>query len=104
MRPAQLRPGMNICMTTTDPFLPIIAWTCNEPNCFWSSQLVPNTQPGQYFLFIYLYLAVWLCLEKCPENSVLVVVLQIEAKDLTVINDILSLLSMTAIVTFSKKL
>ena len=88
MRPAQLRPGMNIYLTTTDIFLAIIAWTCNEPNCSWSSQLVPNTPPGQYFLFIYLYLAVWLCLKKCPKNSVLVVVLQIGAKDLTVINDI----------------
>ena len=69
MAPVQLRPGINVWLTTTDPFLPTIAWTCNEPNCSWSSQLVPNTPPGQYFLFIYLYLA------------------EIGAKDLTV-NDI----------------
>ena len=36
------------------------------------------------FLFICLYLAVWLCLKKCSENSVLLVLLQIGATDLTV--------------------
>ena len=32
---------------------------------------------GQYFLFICMSLAVWLCLKKCSENRVLVVLLQI---------------------------
>ena len=30
MPPVQLRPGINISLTTTDPFLLIIAWTCNR--------------------------------------------------------------------------
>ena len=79
----QLRPGINICLTTTDPCLPI-AWKCNNAYCFWSSQHVPSNTIGQYFLFIFLSLAVWLCLKKCFENRVLVVLLQIGAKDLTV--------------------
>ena len=27
--PVQLRPGISICLTTTDPCVPIIAWKCN---------------------------------------------------------------------------
>ena len=88
MPPVQLRPGISICLTTTDPFLPIIAWTCNDDNCSWSSQLVPSILPGQSFLFICLSLAVRLCLKKCSENRVLVVLLQIGAKDLTVYNKV----------------
>ena len=82
--PVQLRPGINICLTTTDPCLAIIARKCNDAYCFWSSQLVPSNPMGQYFLFICLSFAVWLCLKKCSENRVLVVLLQIEAKDLRV--------------------
>ena len=82
--PVQLRPGIHICLTTTDPCLPIIAWKCNDAYCSWSSQLVPSNPIGQSFLFICLSLAVWLCLKKCSENRVLVVLLQIGAKDLTV--------------------
>ena len=77
MPPMQLRPGIHICLTSTDPFLPIIAWTCNDDNCSWSSQLVPSIPPGQSFLFICLFLAVWLCLKKCSENRVLVLVQKI---------------------------
>ena len=84
MPPVQLRRGINICLTTTDPCLPIIAWKCNDAYCSWSSQLVPSNPIGQYFLFICLSLAVWLCLKKCSENRVLVVLLQIGAKDLRV--------------------
>ena len=82
--PGQLRPGINICLTTTDPCLPIIAWKCNDAYSSWSSQLVPRNLIGQSFLFICLSLAVWLCLKKCSENRVLVVLLQIGATDLTV--------------------
>ena len=84
MPAVQLRPGINICLTPTDPFIPIIAWTCNDAYCSWSSQLVPSILPGQSVLFIGLSLAVWLCIKKCSENRVLVVLLQIGAKDLTV--------------------
>ena len=79
----QLRPGINICLTITDPFLPTIAWTCNDAYCSWSSQLVPsNLIIWQYFFPFVPY-----CMalpKKCPENRGLVVLLQIWAKDLTV--------------------
>ena len=39
--PVQLRPGINICLNTTDPCLPIIARKCNDAYCSWSRQLVP---------------------------------------------------------------
>ena len=84
MPPVQLTPGKNIYLTTTDPCLPIIAWKCNVAYFSWSSQLVPSNPIGQYFLFIRLSLAVWLCLKQCYENRVLVVLLKIGAKDLTV--------------------
>ena len=84
MPTVQLRPGIHICLTTTDPCLPIIAWQCNDAYVSWSSQLVPSNMTGQSFLFVCLFLAVRLCLTKCSENRVLVVLLQIEAKDLTV--------------------
>ena len=83
MPPVQLRPGINIYLTTTDQCLPIIAWKCNDPYCSWSSQLVPSTSTWQYF-FPCLYLCGSACLKKCSENRELVVVLQIGAKDLTV--------------------
>ena len=57
----QLRPGINICLTTTDPYLPFIAWKCNDA-----------------------YVS-WICLQRCSENRVLMVLLRIGAKDLTVI-------------------
>ena len=80
--PVQLIPGINVCLTTTDPCLPIIAWKCNDAYCSWSSQ---RSNPiGQSFLFICMFHAVWLCLKKCSENRVLVVLLQIGAKDFTV--------------------
>ena len=60
--PVKLRPGIDICLTTTDPCLPIISWKCNEAYCSWSSQLVPSNLIRQSFLFICLSLAVWLCL------------------------------------------
>ena len=41
MSPVHLRAGINICLTTTDPFLHIIAWIFNDDNGSWSSQLVP---------------------------------------------------------------
>ena len=82
--PVQLRPGIHISLTTTDPCVPIISWKCNDAYCFWSSQLVPSNPTGKSFLFICLSLAVWLCLKKCCENWVLMVLLQIGAKDLTV--------------------
>ena len=82
--PVQLRPGTNICLTTAEPFLTKIAWSCNDAYCSWSSQLVPSFLPGQSFLFICLSLAVWFCLKTCSENRVLVVLLQIGATDLTV--------------------
>ena len=57
-------------------FLPIIAWICIFDNCSWSSHLVPSDAPGQSFLFICLSHTMWLCLKKCSENRVLVVLLQ----------------------------
>ena len=84
-RTAPATPGLlNICLTTTDPCLPIIAQKCNDAYYSWSSQFVPSNPIGQHFLFICLSLAVWLCLKKCSENKVLAVLLQIGAKDLTV--------------------
>ena len=82
--PVQLRSGINICLTTTDPCLPIIAWKCNDVYYSWSSQLVPSNPIGQYFLYICPSLAVWLCLKKCSRNRVLVVLSQIGATNLTV--------------------
>ena len=73
-----------ICLTTTEQYLPINAWKSNDAYFSWSSQRVPSNPIGQYFLFIFLSLAVWLCLKKFSENRVLVVLLQIGAKDLTV--------------------
>ena len=48
----QLGPGSNICLTTADPCLPIIAWKCNDAYFSWSSQLAPSNLIGQY-IFIY---------------------------------------------------
>ena len=74
--PVQLRPGINICLTTTDPFLPSMAWTCNDTNCSWSSQLVPLVPlvplvlvPGPSFHFICLVLAVSLCLKSALKTG-----------------------------------
>ena len=66
------------------PCLPVVAWKCNDAYCSWKSQLLPNNPIGHFFLFICLSLAVWLCLKKCSENRMLVVLLQIGAKNLTV--------------------
>ena len=85
MPPVRLGLGIKAFLTITGPFLPIIAWAYNDAYCSWSSELVPSNPPGQYFLFIFLSLAVWLCLKKCSENRVLVGLLQIGAKDLTVV-------------------
>ena len=82
--PVPLRTGINICLTTADPCLPIIAWKCNNAYVSWSSQLLPSNLTGQSFLFICLFLSVWLCLKMCFENRGLVMLLQIGAKDLTV--------------------
>ena len=67
--PVQLRSGINICLTTTDPCLPIIAWKCNDAYCSWSSQLLPSSPIGQSFLFIFLCLAVWLCQKSALETG-----------------------------------
>ena len=83
MPPVQLRPGINIYLTTTDICLPIIAWKRNDASR--SIQLVPSTPTGHSILFICLSLPVWLCLRKCSEYRVLVVLLQIRAKYLTVL-------------------
>ena len=56
----------------------------------WSSQLVPSILIRKYFLFSCLSLVMWLCRKKCSENSVLGVLLQIGAKDLTVLSPSLS--------------
>ena len=82
MPPVQLRPVINIYLTTTDICSPIIAWKRNDAS--WSIQLIASTLTGQYILFICLFLPVWLCLKKCSENRLLVVLLQIRAKYLTV--------------------
>ena len=82
--PVQLRSGINICLTTSDPCLPIIVCKCNDSYCSWSIKLVPSNLIGKYFLFIRLFLALWLSLKMCSENRLLVVLLQIGAKDLTV--------------------
>ena len=80
----QLRAWINICLTTTDHFLPIIAWTYNDDNFSLSSQLVPSNPPEKSFIFVCLPLAVWLCLKKVLWKWVLVMLLQIGAKDLKV--------------------
>ena len=83
MPPVQLRPGINIYLTTTDPCLPIIVWKCNDAYCSCSSQLVPSTPTGKYFLFFSVPSCVALP-KKCSENRVLVVLLHIGGKDPTV--------------------
>ena len=62
--PVHLRPGIHICMATTDPCLPIIAWKSNDAYCSWSSQLVPSNPIRQYFFFIRKTLTVLFCLKK----------------------------------------
>ena len=42
---------------------------------------MPSNPPGQSLIFICLSLAVWLCLKKCSEKRVMVVLLQVGAKD-----------------------
>ena len=84
MPPVKLRPGINICLTITDLCLPIIAWQCNDAFVSWRSQLVPSNLTRQSFLFICISLPMWICLKKCSENRVLVVLLQIGTTDLTV--------------------
>ena len=49
----------------------------NDAYCSGNSKLVTITLTGQSFLFIFLSLPVWLCLKKCSEIRVLVVLLQI---------------------------
>ena len=71
---------------TGNKYLPDHHWTISNYHCMiMISQLLPIFPPGQSFLFIFLSLAVWLCLKKCSDNRVLVVLLQIGASDLTVI-------------------
>ena len=88
MSPMNLRPGINIWLTTTDPCLPIIAWKCNDVCYSRSSQLVSRNPTEQYFLFSCLCLAVWVCLKQSSESRMLVVLLQIGAKDLTVVGQL----------------
>ena len=76
----------NISLNTTDPCILIIAWKCNNTYCAWSCQFVHSNPIGQYFLFICLSFAVWLCHKHCSENRVLVVLLKIWVKDFTVLS------------------
>ena len=50
-------------------WIPIIAVKCNDAYCSWSIQFVTSNTIGLYFLFIFLSLALWLCLKKCSEKQ-----------------------------------
>ena len=71
-------------MTTNDPCLHSTVKQGSDVCHFRSSQLGPRIRTRLSLYFLCLCLALWLCVKISSENRVLVVLLQIGAKDLTV--------------------
>ena len=74
----------------TDLCLPSVAWQWSVVGYYRGRQLWPRNGTEYSLLCVCLCLTVWLCLKMCSENMVLMRLLQIGAKDLTVIRSWIS--------------
>ena len=61
MPAVQLRPGINICLTTYDPCLHIIAWQCNDAFVSWSIKSVPSNLTQHIFIGQDIFVFPYLC-------------------------------------------
>ena len=84
LSPKQPDQARNISMTTNDPCLLSTVKQGSDVCHFRSSQLGPRIRTRLSLYFFFLCLALWLCVKMNFGNRVLVVLLQIGAKDLTV--------------------
>ena len=82
--PKKLRTGKDTSQYTTDLCLPSTAWQWYVVSYYRICQLGPKNGTEYFLLYIYICLAVWLCIKIGSQNMVLIRLLQIGAKDLTV--------------------